>query len=64
MLGTGMLLGCVAPEFFFGPEPPKLYSPIKPEHYITKTSLLSISPKDRNNAHVENTWIHKYKSVR
>ena len=33
---TELLLGWVDPVFFLKPEPPTPFSPIKPEHYITK----------------------------
>ena len=64
LVGTGLLLGWLNPFRSIGPKPPTPSSPTKPEHCIVKTSLPSVSPKDRNKTHVQNTWVHKCRSIK
>ena len=56
--------GVTGSSLFLGPEPTKSSSPINWNITLLRTSLPLVSPKDRNKTRVQNTWIHKYKSIR
>ena len=57
-------VGVIESRPVLGPKAPTLFQPKKPEHTLPRTFLPRVSPNDRNKTHVQNTWVHKYKSIR